>query len=73
MAPAFGLLAARLPADFSSFLDPLLFLQTEIPRVPPPRVLAAAHAERWLLESCAGTGMDRGKPKCCPALDEAWC
>lgn len=63
MAPAFGLLAARLPADCSSFLDPLLFLQAEIPSVPPPRVLAAARAEGGLLESCAGAGVDRGKPK----------
>ena len=55
------------------FLNPLLFLEAEIPSIPQPRVLAAARAERWLLESCAGAGVDGGKPNCCPALDEAWC
>lgn len=58
---------------FFVFFLSSLFLEAEIPSVPQLCVLAVARAERWLLEICAGAGMDGGKPKCCSALDAAWC
>lgn len=71
--PCFWPACSTSPSGFLFFFLSSLFLEAEIPSVPQLCVLAVARAERWLLEICAGAGMDGGKPKCCSALDAAWC
>lgn len=69
MAPVFGPRLRHISqliffVFLLSFLDPLSFLEAEIPSVPQLHVLAVACAERRLLESCTGAAVGGGKPRC---------